>query len=336
MTDRTLDDLARRLNQHTVLVVGDAMLDEYVWGDTDRVSPEAPVPVVKMRERTHRCGGAANAAVGIAALGADVSLGGIVGDDRAGSIVGEILRRQGVGDGLVPVTDRPTTTKTRIMANRQQVVRVDDEAGRPLPPHAHDSLLAWARTRLADADGLLLSDYGKGVLSPSLAAALIAAAGNSGRPVVVDPKGDDWTKYRNATIVTPNTGEALRAADRAGIKETSVEGVAAGLSEFLGGSAVLVTRGADGMLLHRPAMPALHFPVEARTVFDVTGAGDSVAAVVALGLAAGADMATAVELANVAAALVVAKVGTASVSVAEVAAALRETPVQPPAAMRLA
>jgi D-beta-D-heptose 7-phosphate kinase/D-beta-D-heptose 1-phosphate adenosyltransferase len=297
------------------MVVGDLMLDEYIWGDVRRISPEAPVPVVDVGRQTTVPGGAANAAVGIVSLGGKVALGGLVGADGAAQRLREALKDRGIGsDGLVVNPERPTTTKTRIVAGAQQVVRADVESCDPPDVTLEEDLLRWIEKAAAVADAVLVSDYAKGVVTPRLSQGAIATANARRIPVVVDPKGIDFSKYRGATVVTPNLLEAERVAGMTINDEQSLFRAGQALAVHLGESAVLVTRGARGMSLFGPGSNAQpeHIAAVARNVFDVTGAGDTVAAALALSLASGASLADAARLATLAAGIVVGKVGTSS------------------------
>jgi D-beta-D-heptose 7-phosphate kinase/D-beta-D-heptose 1-phosphate adenosyltransferase len=305
------------------MVVGDLMLDEYIWGDVRRISPEAPVPVVEVGRLTSVPGGAANAALGIVALGGKATLGGLVGADGAAARLREALKDRGIGsDGLMVNPDRPTTTKSRIVAGSQQVVRADVESRDPPDGALEEDLLRWIEKEAAAADAVIVSDYAKGVVTARLAQGAIAAANARHIPVVVDPKGIDFSKYRGATVVTPNLSEAERVAGMTIGDEQSLYLAGQALAVQLGESAVLVTRGAQGMSLFRPETNShpVHIAAAARNVFDVTGAGDTVAAAVALSLASGASLADAARLATVAAGIVIGKVGTSPVTLDELLA----------------
>jgi D-beta-D-heptose 7-phosphate kinase/D-beta-D-heptose 1-phosphate adenosyltransferase len=310
-------DLLERLGDACVLVVGDLMLDEYVWGDVRRISPEAPVPVVEIRGRTHVPGGAGNTAAGVAALGGQARLAGVVGEDDDGRRLLDVLAAGGIDcDGVLTLPGRVTTTKTRVIAHSQQVVRADSEERAPLPKDAEDAVLDWAGAQLEAAGAVVLSDYAKGTVSGDVAAGIIGLARERGRPVVVDPKGHDYGKYRGATVLTPNVHEVERAAHHPVETYDEVVTAARRLSASLDGSVLLVTRGADGMLLVS-GRELVEIAAEAQDVYDVTGAGDTVVAVLATALAAGAEMEAAVRLANTAAGIAVSKVGTAAVTLAE-------------------
>ena len=309
-----------------LLVLGDVMLDEYLAGDAHRVCPEAPVPVVEVARRWAVPGGAGNAAANAAALGGRVTLGGVTGDDPAAETLARCVRETGVEPtGLVPDATRPTTVKMRVLARGQQVIRADTESRLPIPASPAELLGSWAERTAGGADAVLLSDYGKGVLVGDLAAQVIRAARRAGRPVVVDPKGTDATRFCGATVVKPNLGELGELTGRA-IRSTE-DLVAAGLrlADELEGTAILVTRGADGMALFRGGdTPRLLPAAPTRRVFDVTGAGDTAAATLALGLAVGLAVEDAARLANAAAGVTVSKVGTAAVEPSELLAALLE------------
>lgn len=324
MKDSALLDILANLPGKCILIVGDVMLDEYIWGEVRRISPEAPVPVVELRRRTYAPGGAANAAANVASLDGQVILAGIIGEDIQARMLREALSHCGVeGDGLLTDPDRPTTTKTRIIAHNQQVVRLDSEEHRPLSPQMEEALLGWAEKHLEEADALLLSDYAKGVITPQLAEEVIRMAQGASKPIVVDPKGRDYRKYRGATVVTPNTQEARLALNHLLNPPDDLLDLGRQLLMLLEGSAVLVTRGPEGMTLFEPDHQAVHIPAAGRHVYDVTGAGDTVVATLALALATGAGLEQAARLANAAAGIVVGEVGTATVSLKELHTVIR-------------
>jgi rfaE bifunctional protein kinase chain/domain len=315
------ETLVERLRPTRVLVLGDVMLDEYVWGHVSRISPEAPVPVVDVRTRTYVPGGAANVAVGIAALGGRPLVGGVVGDDLAASQLRDALAERGLEfDGLVTVVGRSTTTKTRVIAHSQQVVRADVEERRPTPADATEELRRWAEARLDDMDVVVVSDYAKGVVSVELAQGLIGASREAGKQVVVDPKGSDYSKYRGASVITPNIADAKRAANIAPDDFAALPDVARRLADVVPGSALLITRGSEGMSLITDSA-LIDVAAAAKDVYDVTGAGDTVVAALAVGLGSGLELEEAVRLANAAAGIVVGKVGTATVTLEELAVA---------------
>jgi len=315
LSGKTPQDLLASLSGKRVLVVGDVMLDEYLSGQVRRVSQEAPVPVVEARSRTWVPGGAANAAANVVALGGRAVLGGVVGCDRQAKQLREVLGQRGVEtDVLVVDRQRPTTTKTRIVAHGQQVVRVDTERRTALPAPLEYLLLRRSRRCLQNVDACILSDYEKGVVSPRLAERFISMARRAGKPVVVDPKGTNYAKYRGATVITPNLHEAQRALSREANDEADMLETGRLLLDVVEGSALLITRGAQGMSLFRNGSPPVYIPTEARNVFDVTGAGDTVVSTLALALAAGVSLEQAVQLANQAAGIVVGRPGTSTVT----------------------
>ena len=295
-----------------VLVAGDLMLDRYWSGATRRISPEAPVPVVHVNRVEDRPGGAANVALNLAALGVATALAGITGDDEAANVLAERLGERGIATRLHRRPDVPTITKLRVLSHHQQLIRLDFEQS--LAPADSDPMPALVVELLASADLLLLSDYAKGTLADPLA--LIAAAKAQGKPVLIDPKGRDFGRYRGATLLTPNRAE-LEDIVGACVDDADLNAKAQRLREELELDALLVTLGERGMLLLRADAAPLHLPTQAREVFDVTGAGDTVIATLAAALAAGVELAEACSLANCAAGLAVGKLGTATVSATE-------------------
>ncbi len=313
--------LLERMRERRIVVVGDVMLDRYLVGDTERLSPEAPVPVVTVRDTRSALGGAANVAANVAAIGATALLTGVVGDDEnAGTIRAELAARQIDDRHLVGVAGRPTTTKTRVVARGQQVVRIDEEVTVPLDPPDRERVTAAALELLARADGLVLEDYNKGVLDPTLIAAAIAGARRAGLPVVADPKYRHFFDYRGATVFKPNRRE-LEAALGAAVDLERQPNALTEVLERLGVDYLLLTLGQEGMVLVRRGGSAVHVPSHAREVYDVSGAGDTVTAWVATALAAGATIDEAAYLANVAAGVEVGKSGVATVEPDEVLAA---------------
>ncbi|HEU4523615.1 MAG TPA: D-glycero-beta-D-manno-heptose-7-phosphate kinase [Gemmatimonadales bacterium] len=320
--DRLLQ-LIQRMKSSRVVVVGDIMIDRYLYGDTERLSPEAPVPVVTVRERSAKLGGAANVAANVASMGASCLLVGTVGDDGDGAAIRqELVVARLDGRHVVTVAGRPTTSKTRIIARAQQIVRIDDEVDALLEGPDLDRLIRSAAEALADADALLLEDYNKGALAPALITEVMAVARRRGIPVVVDPKYRQFFAYAGATVFKPNRRElesALGAAvdlqDRNAIPEVLAK---------LKVDNLLVTLGADGMLLVTKDGGSLRIPSIARQVFDVSGAGDTVTAWLGTALAAGASLAEAAQLANYAAGVEVGKPGVATVSPEEVLAVHEE------------
>ena len=309
-----------------LLVVGDIMLDEYVWGNVGRISPEAPVPVVAVTRDTRGLGGAANVALNIASLGARVQVAGLVGADPAGREVARMLRRHGIGvTGIVVDADRPTTVKTRVIAHQQQIVRVDREKKEPPAEKARETLRNRVLAAVGQVDGVVLSDYRKGALSRELVEDMTAAAKKKGIFVAADPKQNDFSFYRGCTLLTPNRAEAeaaLGGRELSGDLDIREGGKV--LLRKTGASAILLTRGEEGMsLVERGRRPFFHIPAQARQVFDVTGAGDTVIGTLSTGLGVGASLRDAALLANVAAGVVVGEVGTAPITVEKLIRALR-------------
>ena len=269
-----------------VLVVGDFMLDEYLWGRVSRISPEAPVAVVDVERETRTLGGAGNVVNNLVALGAQVEVLGLVGDDHPGSLLRRELSRLGVDDaGLFADPQRRTSRKTRVMGNTQQVVRIDRESRSPAGPDFLAAAASFLQDRLPRLSAIVLSDYAKGALTAPLLQEVIRRGRSQGTPVVVDPKGPDFSSYAGATVITPNRKEAELAAGRSLSRWEELVRTGAALREDLGLDHLLITLGAEGMLLFPRQGPELHIPTRAQEVFDVSGAGDTVAAVVALGLA---------------------------------------------------
>ena len=302
------------LNQSRVLCIGDVMLDRFVYGTVSRISPEAPIPVFQIERETAVPGGAGNVVRNVTALGAGACFVAVVGDDAVGH---QLTAAIGDGDAVEPYLlierQRRTTLKTRYIADGQQLLRADDETTAPITAETAAEIVRIAGDMMAGCDVVVLSDYAKGVLTAEVAQAVIGAANAAGKPVVVDPKGDDYTRYRGATLLTPNRGELAVASGRPADDDAAVAVAAAALIATCGVDAVLATRGKDGMSLVAGDDEALHLQAAAREVYDVSGAGDTVIATLAAALGRGAPMADAARLANYAAGIVVGKVGTAVV-----------------------
>lgn len=300
-----------------ILVVGDVMLDRYWHGGTSRISPEAPVPVVKVTQVEDRPGGAGNVALNIAALGAGASLIGVIGYDEAGSVLQNRLKAAGIRADFQLSANKPTITKLRVVSRHQQLLRMDFE--QPFDTTDSSDFVAKAQTLIPYMDALLLSDYAKGSLQDCQS--LIKLAHAASVPVLVDPKGSDFARYRGATLLTPNLVEFESVVGHCNSEQEIVEKGARLMQEFdLQG--LLITRGEHGMTLLRPGQAELHLPARAREVFDVTGAGDTVIAVLAAVIASGQSVPEAMALANLAAGIVVGKLGTATVSAPELRRAI--------------
>lgn len=316
-----------------VLCVGDIMLDRFVYGVVDRISPEAPIPVVRVTRETAMLGGSGNVVRNLVGLGAKVQFLSLVGDDATASEVATML---GALPNVVPMLEveqgRATSIKTRYIAGSQQLLRADQETIRPLTAHHEAALIANAEAILSGSTGaactvVILSDYGKGVLTPLVIQKIIAAARQAGVPVIVDPKGRDYSLYAGATLVTPNRKELTEASDLPTGSDDEVIAAARVIIDRCGIAGVLATRSQDGMTLVtgqdlHPAGQVHHLPAEAREVFDVSGAGDTVIATMGAAMAAGLNLVDSAYLANIAAGIVVGKVGTAAVHASELVTAL--------------
>jgi len=311
-------ELLARMAGRRVVVVGDVMIDEWIWGDVSRISPEAPVPVVAVREHTFTLGGAGNVANNLRALGARVTFVGGVGSDGEGDRVRELFAAIDVDTrGIVVLRDRPTTRKTRVVAHNQQVVRADWESVAPLGADDRARVVDAVRAAVRDADAVVLSDYAKGLFHRDLVEAALGA------PVVVaDPKPQNIGIFAGVTCIAPNVGEAARASGIAITDDASLERAGRALLAELGCRYVLITRGEHGMSLFGAGGERADVPAVARTVYDVSGAGDTVVAVLTLALAAGIPAESATQLANFAAGAVVEKLGTATAGPAEIVALL--------------
>ena len=312
---QSLADLIPRLAPVRVLCIGDLMLDRYVYGEVSRISPEAPIPVFKVLSELSMLGGAGNVARNITALGATVCFIAVVGDDPAGhDLTAMVGGEPEVEPYLLVERDRPSTIKTRYIADAQQLLRADSETCKPINDHTAAEVVRVAGDALAACQVMVLSDYAKGVLGGDTVARLIAAANDANKPVVVDPKGGDFSHYRGATVITPNRREAAAATGIAdGGDDDAIAAMGAALIEHFGVASAVVTRGESGMSLMTPGEAPQHLFAGAREVYDVSGAGDTVTALLALALGADVALDDAARLANVAAGVVVGKVGTAVV-----------------------
>lgn len=328
MKQSEMDHLSTLISSFTgknVLVIGDVMLDEYVWGKVRRISPEAPVPVVEVKERTYMAGGAGNSASNISSLGGNVILCGVVGQDSHGELLKSKLSELGVDiSGLIVDTNHPTISKSRIIANKQHVVRVDVEDRVKLGEEVQNRLLEVVNSIISGVDVVVISDYGKQVVTERVAGKVIELATHANKPVIVDPKGNDYRKYKEATLITPNVLEAEQALNIEINSEEEIIHAGNRLNELIGGKAILLTRGSEGMSLFHRGGDLITIPAVARALFDVTGAGDTVVGTLAIALAAGAELKDAVYLANLAAGLVVEKLGTATVTIEELQGSLLE------------
>ncbi|RMH58973.1 MAG: D-glycero-beta-D-manno-heptose-7-phosphate kinase [Candidatus Hydrogenedentota bacterium] len=307
----------------TVTILGDVILDEYLVGRVERLSPEAPVPVLEVQERTRSLGGAANVARNVVALGGQARLCGVRGEDDHGEEILKLCRGLEIdSDGVVISSDRPTTFKQRVIARTQQIVRIDHESVEPLGKDVRDRLTAGLRRAMKASDVVVISDYDKGVISREILEVVQREAG--GIPIVVDPNVRHFFEYSLATVVTPNHLQLERVSGKRIRGEKELIEAGRSIKKRLSGPALLVTRGEEGMSLFTGEVEVLKIPTVAREVYDVTGAGDTVVAALALGLGSGWDLVEAARTANVAAGIVVGKRGTAAVSARELRERLDE------------
>lgn len=322
ITRRRAEHLLHAMRDQKIIILGDVMLDEFYWGDVTRISPEAPVPVVDIRRESVHLGGAANVLANVVALGGQACVIGIAGNDMAGEKLRDRLRlasKAQQNSYLVVDGKRPSTTKTRIIAHSQLVVRADREQREPVNGETEARIISLLRDALKDADAFVVSDYDKGVVTPRILSEILPLAYNR-VPVLIDPKIRNFAHYQPASLVTPNHHEALRLTNLETDSNETLHEAAKMIREKLNCDAVLITRGDRGiMLLERDSDP-VYVATTAREVYDVTGAGDTVIATLAAALAAGASMLEAANLANHAAGIVVGKVGTATASADELLA----------------
>ncbi|MEW5901602.1 MAG: D-glycero-beta-D-manno-heptose-7-phosphate kinase [Acidobacteriota bacterium] len=313
--------LIRRFKTKKVLVLGDLMLDRYIWGQVSRISPEAPVPVVEVKKDSLCLGGAGNVAQNLRSLGARPLLAGVVGADAEGRW---IRNHASSKRGIFLDKSRPTTVKTRIIAHHQQVVRVDLERKGALPAGMERKILNFLRS--AAGDGLLISDYNKGIVNPSLMAKVLPLAQEKRIPVFVDPKVSNFFLYSPVTLITPNHFEAEKIVGHECHSDSQVEKAGAKIFSLISSRYLIIKRGEHGMTVFEQGRRPIHIPTVAREVFDVTGAGDTVIAAASLALLAGASIEEAASIANAAAGIVVGKIGTAAVTPEELLAALPSEP----------
>ncbi|MFP4580502.1 MAG: D-glycero-beta-D-manno-heptose-7-phosphate kinase [Candidatus Sumerlaeia bacterium] len=323
-----LDELAagqlKAMRGQRVLVLGDLMLDHYIWGSVDRITAEAPVQILKKDRETHVLGGASNVAHNIQTLGGEAVLMGVIGSDDAGRQFQDCLAETGISSkSLVVLPDRPTTIKTRVVSMGQQLLRIDAEDTTPISGKVFQKLVSTFRREVKNCKAVILSDYAKGVLTRELIGELTPIAREAGVPVLVDPKGQAYEKYRGVDILTPNQKEASLASGVDIHNEDDLREAGRILMRTCKLQALLVTRSAEGVAVIRPRRPVLSLPAKAREVFDVAGAGDSFIAGLAMGIASGLSIADAAALANHCGGIVVAKLGVATVSPDELLAAIR-------------
>jgi D-beta-D-heptose 7-phosphate kinase/D-beta-D-heptose 1-phosphate adenosyltransferase len=319
-----LRKLVRRFSGIRVLVIGDLMLDQFVWGDVSRISPEAPVPIVLVRRQEMRAGGAGNVVSNVVALGGQTAACGFVGHDAAGRALLTVLRDAGgTLSGVIASAAFSTTSKTRVIAHQQQVVRFDHDPDHHGPPsRLGRRLVSWVAENVRKFSVVVVSDYAKGVVTPELLTTLARLRDRHGFVYVIDPKRPNFPHYRGASLVKPNVAEASTAAGIEIVDRASLAEAGRRLLDRWQSEAVLISRGDEGMTLFKRPLRARHFPTSAKEVYDVTGAGDTALAACALALAAGGTLEEAAMIANQASGIVVGKVGTATVSARELSAAL--------------
>ena len=319
-----LPDILNRFPGQRILVLGDVILDWYWWGQASRLSPEAPVPVVRKQRTTLQPGGAGNTAANLAALGARVSLFGVTGTDSQAEELRKALQAQGVDvSGLVADPSRPTTTKTRVIAAHQQIVRVDEETTEPISDAIAGDVLRAAKQDLAGANAIVISDYAKGFLTPELLQGVVAAASRAGKRVFADPKGADASRYKGVFLLKPNRLELGLLTGMPAATHTEVLAAGSRLAAGMPGTQVLVTEGSEGMTLFASPEEFEHLAPAPRQVFDVTGAGDTVLAVIAMAVIAGARWTEAMQLAAEAAGIAIGRMGSVAVSLHELKESLR-------------
>ncbi len=312
-------------NKTKILVVGDLILDEFVWGDSSRISPEAPVPVVLVERESLMPGGAANVANNINALGAKAYLVGVIGRDEHGRQLEKILKDKGVDiEGIVSDAQRPTTLKTRVVARHQQVVRIDRERVSPLSEPVNKEILEYIKEKIDEVDGVIIEDYGKGVITPRLLKEIVPLAKKRNKIITVDPKEEHFSYYKGVTAITPNRKEAEAMAGIKAKDERSLNELGQSFLRRLKLKAVVITLGEHGMRVFERGGKITQIPTVAQEVFDVSGAGDTVIAAFTVALGAGAKMIDAVHISNFAGGIVVGKVGVATTSQAELKARIKD------------
>lgn len=320
-----IKELIEKFSKVKVLIVGDVMLDRYWWGSVSRISPEAPVPVVKLERMSAAAGGAANVAANVVGLGAEALLVGLIGNDSEGVLLAEILEAANISPKhLISTEERQTAVKTRIIAHSQQVVRVDNEKIAPISQREVERILGHIERTIEQADIVIISDYAKGLLVENLLSRLITKCDSVKKKVLVDPKGKDYTKYSRATFLTPNQKEATEACGFEDFEDNPVEKAGETLLEKISTDAVLITQGEKGMTLFLDDGTSRRFEALARNVYDVTGAGDTVIATLAVAIGAGLNFVDAARIANIAAGLVVEQIGTTAITLEMLETALGE------------
>ncbi|MBM3254007.1 MAG: D-glycero-beta-D-manno-heptose-7-phosphate kinase [Candidatus Omnitrophica bacterium] len=301
-----------------ILIVGDIMLDEFIWGDVSRISPEAPVPVVWVKSESFMPGGASNVANNLYALGGRVYLCGVIGPDRNGRLLTDELRKKNIDiEGVIVDNSKTTTIKTRVIAHSQQVVRIDREEVSPIENSILNPIITYVKEKILDVDAIIIEDYGKGLIVPKLLRELVSLAKKHKKIIAVDPKEEHFDYYKGVTVVTPNNNEASKASGITIKDDLSLRKVGEKLLDMFESDAVLITLGENGMCLFQKKIGPMHIPTVAQEVYDVCGAGDTVISALTIALASGASMEEAAYISNYAAGIVVGKVGVAVVGYSE-------------------
>jgi D-beta-D-heptose 7-phosphate kinase/D-beta-D-heptose 1-phosphate adenosyltransferase len=320
-----INRLISKFDDVKILIIGDLILDEFVWGDTSRISPEAPVPVVLVERESLMPGGAANVANNVRALGAKAYLVGAIGRDEHGRRLEKILKDEGVDlEGVISDPNRPTTLKTRVVARHQQVVRIDREKISPLGETVNKDMIGYIKEKIKEVDGVIIEDYGKGVVTPRLLKEMIPLAKRHNKIITVDPKEEHFSYYKGVTAITPNRKEAEAMAGIKVYDDGSLNKLGKALLRRLKLKAAVITLGEHGMRVYERGGKITHIPTVAQEVFDVSGAGDTVIATFTVSLGAGAKMIEAAHISNFAGGIVVGKVGVATTSQAELKARIRD------------
>ncbi len=314
--------ILKNFGKKRILIIGDLILDHYIWGLVERISPEAPVPVVDVKKEDYNLGGASNVAANIVSLGGKATVVGVRGDDFFGELLESLLKRRGIDTSGVFIGKRPTTVKTRVIAHNQQVVRFDREERRTVSDRVFKEIASFLLERRDDWDGIIISDYKKGMVSQRLMKYILKEFKSNGAFVAVDPKVGHFSLYKGVSIITPNLKEAAQGSGVEITDEQSLIAAGQKLIKRLNCDSVLITRGEEGMSLFEDGQ-VIHIPTFAQSVYDVTGAGDTVIATVTLAYSAGASLKDAALIANHAAGIVVAKLGTATATVEEITKSMR-------------
>lgn len=323
---QNIKELIEKFSKVKILVVGDVMLDRYWWGSVDRISPEAPVPVVKLNKTSITVGGAANVAANIVGLGANALLVGLVGNDQESEILSEILENKRISSRhLIKLENYQTTVKTRIIAHSQQVVRLDQETTNLISEKQSIEIFENLQNLINEAHIIIISDYAKGFLTENLLSRLITYSNGLNKKILIDPKGKDYAKYKGATLLTPNKKEATDACSLDEVENSIIEKAGKILLSNYATEAVLITQGDKGMTLFNKNEDSFHFSALARDVYDVTGAGDTVIATLAVAIGSGTDFVEAAKLANIAAGQVVEQIGTTAITIKMLESALDTT-----------